>query len=289
MITAASDPVLIKKDRITVHWRKVVLFCALTYALTWLWWIFRFLPHLQPNGSINRSAIGPLDVQVGMFGPLLAAVILRLIDKDGFRGSLGLKRPWKVYALAYLIPTMLGIIAISFNHLVGWSRFNWAGESLLELVPGQILITLLASLTALGEEYGWRGYLLPLLLPLGNTKATLIVGLIWGGWHLPLLVTGLTYPGQPALLSIAVFLLSTVLISFLFTWFYRFSGGSVAIAALVHGALNALSELSSPQHIPTGSPLIVNPFGLTTGIVVFLAVMLMSILMKRERTEKSFT
>jgi hypothetical protein len=87
-------------------------------------------------------------------------------------------------------------------------------------------------------------------------------------------VTGLTYPGQTAILSIFVFLLSITLLSFLFTWFSRFSRGSVLVAALVHGALNALSELTSPQHISAGNPLIVNPFGLTTAIVLFLAVVL---------------
>jgi uncharacterized protein len=261
-------------DFATVDWRKIVIFCILTLTLTWLWWIIRFFPHVQPDMLIDRTALGPLDVPVGMFGPLLAAVILKLLYKEEFRGSLGLKRSWNVYALAYLVPTTLGIAAIWINHLAGWARFDWAGASPLALVPGQILITLLAALTAIGEEYGWRGYLLPRLLPLGTTKASLIVGIIWGGWHLPLLVTGLTYPGQTAILSIFVFLLSITLLSFLFTWFSRFSRGSVLVAALVHGALNALSELTSPQHISAGNPLIVNPFGLTTAIVLFLAVVL---------------
>jgi membrane protease YdiL (CAAX protease family) len=58
---------------------------------------------------------------------------------------------------------------------------------------------------AFGEEFGWRGYLLPRLLPLGEVKAAIIVGLIWGPWHLPVLIVGLNYPGEPIIADLVSF------------------------------------------------------------------------------------
>jgi len=116
----------------------------------------------------------------------------------------------------------------------------------------------IGTLLAFGEEFGWRGYLLPKLLPLGEVKAALIVGLIWGPWHLPLLIVGLNYPGQPIIAVLAVFLLSATLLSFLHTRFYVASGYSLIAVALLHGSLNTFSDrLTDPEHL-SGNPLIVS-------------------------------
>jgi membrane protease YdiL (CAAX protease family) len=54
-------------------------------------------------------------------------------------------------------------------------------------------------LFAFGEELGWRGYLLPKLMPLGKWKAYVLVGIIWGLWHGPLVLAGFNYPAFPVL------------------------------------------------------------------------------------------
>ena len=66
------------------------------------------------------------------------------------------------------------------------------------------IFTLLMAPLAFGEEWGWRGYLLPHLLPLGQWPAFLIGGVIWGLWHIPV-VTAATYAGVPALLAVGLF------------------------------------------------------------------------------------
>ncbi len=58
---------------------------------------------------------------------------------------------------------------------------------------------LINTLLALGEELGWRGFLLPSLLPLGQWRAILMSGLIWGVWHAPAILQGHNYPSQPVL------------------------------------------------------------------------------------------
>jgi len=255
------------------------LFCVLAYALSWTWWGLRFAPHLFPllgaSKTLDRAGIGALDVQVGIAGPLLAALLMRcFISREGLRGSLGWRRSWRLYLLALLVPAGIGVGALVLDGVVGNTPFDWAGDTPLSLLPRLSLIVLLVSATAVGEEYGWRGYLLPRLLPLGEVRATLLTGLLWGSWHLPLLVVGLSYAGAPVALAIPIFIFSAIAVSFVFTLFYLLSTGSVVIAAVIHGTLNTLSEVTTPQHLPHANALVVSPFGVTTSLVdvVLIAV-----------------
>jgi uncharacterized protein len=252
--------------------QEAVIFCVLTFALSWGWWGLRFVPLLQSEQPINRAQLGPLDVQIAMLAPLLVALFSRLwISKEGMRGSLGLKRSWRIYAAAYFLPLVLGTAAVAFNHLTGLARFDLAGDSPWTIAFTILLFSLPAVLTALGEEYGWRGYLLPRLLTAGDIKGTIVMGLIWGLWHLPLVLVGLIYPDQIVFVGMLIFISATVMLSFFFTAFYHLSAGSVAVAAVIHGALNVISELSSPQYITHGSPFLTNPLGIPTALLLFAA------------------
>ncbi len=242
---------------------------------------------LNAEGVITRTTLGPLDTPLGMLGPMLAAIATRLLFKESFKGSINWKRPWHSYAVAFFFPTVLGLIAILINHLSGLAHFTLAGDSPLGLISQLILIGFTASITAVGEEYGWRGYLLPKLRPLGAARASMLSGLVWGAWHLPLVLTGLIYPGQPATLAVPVFLCSVLLISFLMTWVYKATSGSVLAAALVHGSLNMLSELTSQRHMPVGNPMFTAPFGITTAVVVFVGVMVLWSRQKIKETQQS--
>jgi membrane protease YdiL (CAAX protease family) len=130
---------------------------------------------------------------------------------------------------------------------------------------------LLAVLT-FGEEYGWRGYLLPKLLPLGEVKAAVIVGLIWGLWHTPLLLAGLNFTNVNPLASIGVFLVAAIAISLIFTRMYMAAGGAVLVAAAVHGSFNAYADfLATTDHL-SGNQLVVTPAGAVGIALLFLTV-----------------
>lgn len=90
---------------------------------------------------------------------------------------------------------------------------------------------------ALGEELGWRGYLLPRLLQYGRIPAHLILGIIWGLWHAPLIYAGFNYPGHPVTGIIMMCILSTAFGIFIneMTLHYR----STFLAAFIHAAVNA--------------------------------------------------
>jgi uncharacterized protein len=94
---------------------------------------------------------------------------------------------------------------------------------------------------AKNEELGWRGYLLPQLLPLGQWKAILISGIIWGVWHAPAVAQGLNYPGYP-IQGIFMMIIFCVLLGTILSWLYL-NTRSPWVAALAHGSVNAVAGL----------------------------------------------
>lgn len=101
------------------------------------------------------------------------------------------------------------------------------------------LAVTVGAVTAFGEEFGWRGYLLWELAPLGFWRASLVVGAIWGVWHLPGIVQGAQYPSFPYV-GVLVFSGATVALSPIYTYLV-WRAKSVFAAVLLHGVFNAAS------------------------------------------------
>ncbi len=144
-------------------------------------------------------------------------------------------------------------IRVSVRDQIGKSL--WVGPSL-------------AALLALGEEIGWRGYLLRELLPLGFWRASLLIGIVWGLWHAPQILLGsravLVAEPIAGLLAQVAF---TVLLSPLFSWI-RVRSGTVLAAAVLHGGVNAaiwLPHLFQPRDAANGATMAI------AGVVVLLA------------------
>ena len=157
------------------------------------------------------------------------------------KGSLGLLRSPKYYPAALVIPAVFVTAVILIVQALGQGEFRWS-EATWSVYLLLLVIALPVTLFTFGEEYGWRGYLLPRLLPLGEIRASVLIGVIWGVWHLPLLLAGLNYPGVNAWLAIIVFIFVTVALSFTYTWFYVVSSGSVLVAAVFHASTNQFSD-----------------------------------------------
>jgi membrane protease YdiL (CAAX protease family) len=194
------------------------------------------------------------------------------ISKEGLRRTLGPLPSLKIGLAALLLPLAFVLILVAIVTMI----------NIGEPTPGKPMGSLLTILTfvgvpigtllAFGEEFGWRGYLLPKLLPLGEVKAALTVGLIWGPWHLPVLIVGLNYPGQPIIAVLAVFLLSATLLSLLHTRFYVASGYSLIAVSLLHGSLNTFSDRLTDQNHLSGNPLIVSAGGLIASALLAVGI-----------------
>jgi membrane protease YdiL (CAAX protease family) len=215
---------------------------------------------------------GSIRVPLGMFGPLLAATLMRLfVSCDGLRGTLGFIRPWRYYAVAVAAPALFIAGVILVDHVSGIGRFSsprplGLAVPIVVFVGGAFGVPL-----TVGEEYGWRGYLLPRLLPLGEIRATLILAVIWAMWHLPLLLIGLNYPEQSLITVLPMFTITVVLMAFPFTWLYVESHSVITVAAM-HAVLNATGDtFTSPRYLE-GNPLVVSAGGLISATVLFVVV-----------------
>jgi uncharacterized protein len=207
-----------------------------------------------------------------MYLPLLSAV---LVQKWIFRGPL--MEPLAIrfkfngwFILAWLLPFLLACLALLFSLALPGVSFSQdlSGffERLQRTVPAdqverlreqisrlpvhpafialaQALIAgvTVNALAAFGEEAGWRGFLLSELKGLGFFKASLMIGLIWGFWHAPLILMGHNYPEHPVA-GIFMMILLCLLLSPFFTYL-RLRTGSTIGAAVAHGSFNAAAGL----------------------------------------------
>jgi membrane protease YdiL (CAAX protease family) len=118
-----------------------------------------------------------------------------------------------------------------------------------------ILISPIANgLFTFGEEFGWRGYLLPKLMPLGWRKAMLLIGAIWGVWHWPVIFMGYeygsSYPGYPWLGPL-LFIWITFCFGVFLAWI-TLRAGSLWPAVIGHAAINGIAALA--VLVVTGNP-----------------------------------
>ncbi len=125
--------------------------------------------------------------------------------------------------------------------------------------------------SALGEEIGWRGFLTPELYKTqGFTTTSLITGLIWGIWHLPILLFADYNSGTPYWFSLPCFMVLVISISFIYTW-YRIKSGSLWTAVILHGSHNLfIQSVFTPLTENTGdTAYFIDEFGIVLPIIAF--------------------
>ncbi len=175
-----------------------------------------------------------------MWSPGLAAILTLALCRRSI-GGLGWQLGRPVYlAMGYLAPILYVSIPYTLLWLSGLTEIDMEAAqritpvALLMFIPG----TLGASITALGEELGWRGFLTPRLFPkFGLVGTSLITGGLWSIWHYPLLWVAPDLPSTPLYYQAACFTVMAVGMSFLMT-FLRVTGKSVWPAVLLHASHN---------------------------------------------------
>ena len=215
----------------------VAWFYLLAFSLSWLGMISVVL--------VSRG-IAPFYRPYFLFlsifyaiGPALAAVIVSQVahGKTGIRGLLkGLSR-WRFgpvwYIVAVLGPAVLLLAAQLITKLLGFSATIAMPQGDLSLYA--ILAFAINFLANTCEEIGWRGFALPRLQKRYNAVlATLIVGMLWALWHLPLIFL----VGQPMAAYPFLWFIIIVADAFIYTWIYNSTKGSILLVAIFHGAGN---------------------------------------------------
>lgn len=210
-------------------------FCVLAYALTWLCW----LPlALARGGSIVLPVSEELLATFGQFGPLAAAVVFAVWEgrAGGLRDLVGRFLIWRVgvlwFAVALLLPPVGMGCAILAHALIHGLPVPAATPSNLSTVLPHLAITLVLG-GPLGEEPGWRGFLLPRLRSRWHSiPASAVLGVIWACWHLPLWWVA----DVPS--SFPFYLVGVLPLTYLFTWLWNHTRGSLLIALLFHASIN---------------------------------------------------
>ncbi len=258
--------------------RRGVLLClAVAFGVAWGVWALIAL-----QGGLARLPIPILGalLVLAMYAPTAGTLAAwAWADRAALRLS-GVQRrgPWRWLLVAYLAVPLLLLAGAALSVATGVQQVDPTfqvlretfarqglepppppplGLALLFALPSFLVAPLLNVLATIGEELGWRGYLFARLRPLGVRRAALLVGLVWGIWHAPLIAQGYNYPGAPALGPLLMTGL-TLTYGVLLAWL-RVRSGSVWPAALAHGALNAeagtVAVFLTPADPLVGAPL----------------------------------
>jgi membrane protease YdiL (CAAX protease family) len=245
--------------------KAVGLFCGVTFGLG----LSMALP-LWISGLGLRTPTARILLTLMMFAPTVGVLAVRLffpksaipfVEKTGL--GLG-PRPrslgywlfaWFGFTIIGLatpfIGAILGMFHLDLENFSGYhhlllqrpdgaaalARFPVQNMALIQL--GSLLIAPgLNAIFTFGEEWGWRGFLLPKLLPLGQWPALLWTGVLSGLWYSPVILLGYNYPSHPKF-GIILMTIFCLVFGVLFGWL-RLATGSVWPAAIGHGALNAV-------------------------------------------------
>jgi membrane protease YdiL (CAAX protease family) len=209
-----------------VRRRPLIVFFVLAYAFSWWPW------PLYALGLSPSSIIG--------FGPFLGALVVLALT-SGKAGVLGLLKRmvrWRVrpvwYAVALLLPVGVPLVATVLNVLLGAQAPSsvelgaWPN-----LIPTFFLLLLIPGIGGAWEEPGWRGYATPKLQASRSAlPASLILGVVWAFWHLPLMVTGVIPWSDIAYVTVQ---------SVVYAWLFNNTGGSVLLVMLFHTMNNVIS------------------------------------------------
>jgi len=260
--------------------RQLATYLLLTFAISS---VFYFLiiksGHL---GAASGMYVGGL-----MWSPAIAAMLTCKIFRRDL-GVLGWKWGKAHYQLAsYLIPLLYATAAYLFIWVFRFGGFydhefvsrltqrfglgplpDWASISLYFVLAATVGM-MRSCASALGEEIGWRGFLVPQLSKITSfTNTALISGVIWSLWHYPILIFADYNAGTPAWYGLTCFTVMVISISFVFAWM-RLKSGSLWTSVLLHASHNLfIQSFFTPMTTNTGRTLyFIDEFGSVLPVV----------------------
>ena len=244
------------------------------------------------GGSSSQAEPDPVAAMTGflfsagaMLIPLLAVVLTQLIFKEPVLKGLGISfRINRWWWIGWLLIPVLALAILGMSLLMPGA--HWAGDSELvrlslqqmpegfgpwgliavSLFSGMLVGATLNAVFAFGEEIAWRGFLAKEFEGKNFLTTSLLIGIIWGFWHFPLILNGHNYPDHPVPGVFMMVLMCTALTPILL--YFRQKSGSVIVPAVMHGTFNAVVGLSNLFVQPQNDLLVGGP-GLA-GLIVLL-------------------
>jgi membrane protease YdiL (CAAX protease family) len=246
--------------------RSLLTFFLLTFIISWSFFIIAAIISRNANSfDSGFSPIGYFIYLIGVFAPALVGAFLSWREQ-GKAGVLALlsrifKVPaylgWYIFAVGYFVAIKL-LSAVVYR--IATDRWPLFGHRALYIIIAAIIFSIPVQA---GEEVGWRGFALPRMADrIGLAGASIILGIIWGAWHLPFFFFyGVDKYGQ----SFPVYLLSVVAISIAMAWLYWRTKGSLLLMMLMHAAINNTTGI-----VPSALVGAANPFSLNASPIAWI-------------------
>ena len=235
---------------------RLIIFLLATFAISWI-------PLIIVDCYGFRCGEGKTQIEqllgLGMFAPAIGHIFTRWITKEGWAVvgkdsmKLGISladKKWRYFLFAMLVPWLYseignGLRLLTFPGIYdsGYAVSQGLNSKMAYVYPLAAIITgVVVNCAAFGEEFGWRGYMMPKMIKLwGIKKAIFIGGIIWGIWHAPLTVVGhnfgTDYPGFPYVGILLMCILCTFMGMML--TYITIKSGSIWPAAIMHAVNNA--------------------------------------------------
>jgi len=267
--------------------KRLGIYTIITFILTWLFWF---------PGFDGVQAVIPDEVltKIGDFMPSVIALVFIVCTtgRSGFKSLIGrlvhfrFKSRWYLYSIL-MMPLIVGVAYLFLHYLFG-QKFN---SVLFPIIAPQIwpalplILYFIVFQGPLGEELGWRGYVLPMLLEkFTPAKASIILGLIWSVWHYPKFFISNTIQGSLTntyglVIALIGFSLYTIILTFMITLLYLKTNRSIFAAILFHAMANYSHGLITILIQPAGGAAILT-------IMLILSILLI-IRFKRELNEQN--
>ena len=240
-MTTTVVPALL--SRLRAH--PVTAFVMLAFTLSWLAWTpyvlsrqgLGVLPWRFPEVLGTGQVLGVLPG--AYLGPLVAAALVTAaVDgRPGLRRWAGRLTRWRVAPRWYLA-VLLGVpLALGLTWSAMTLRPAWPPVAALAAYLPVLALQVIS--TGLAEEPGWRDFALPRLQPrYGPLRGTLLLGAVWGCWHLPLFLT--EWGGWPTVGpgAVVTFLLAAIAFSIVITWVFNRTGESLPVVVILHAGVN---------------------------------------------------
>lgn len=282
--------------------KKILIFLAVCFTIS----LVSAGVFYKTGGSL-KTVTGGLFAMAYMIIPLLSVLLTQLITKEKLFSDIGLSfkvnRWWWISWL--VVMPLFAIISIPVSLLMPGVEFSaenatlksateaLAAQGLPGSVGAYLLITMISAwiagitinaLLAFGEEAAWRGFLYRCFSGIGFWKKSLIIGAIWGLWHAPLILMGHNYPDHPVagvfMMTAFCMLLSPLMV------FIREKSGSVVVAAIAHGTMNAVAALPM-LFVAEYNDLICAPTGVAAFLVLLVFDIAVALMRRSAKTAKS--
>ncbi len=212
--------------RIFLKQHSLTLFILLTVLISWFPWY---------TGGSGFFVFGPSIAGVIVVALTMGKAGMQDLGQRALRWRVG----WRWWMVALFFSGILLTIAIGINLMMGGAMPSFAFfREGWYWAPVYFLLTLIGG--PLGEEFGWRGFALPNLQRKWNpTLAGIIIGTLWGLWHLPLFFQAGSLHAEIGLQLLPVYVIGEIALAVIMTWVYNSTGGSLLVGGIIlHNADN---------------------------------------------------